>query len=113
MLVWRHARMQLLTERPACACHGEPQGWAKDPRKKTGGYWRCIIRKRATDKAYRGTEKGRATVAQANARHNPRRVRLSAGGIAFLIGMAPTADDALHIRTKIKREAPSGTVRIA
>lgn len=35
-----------------------------------------------------------------------RRIRMRAGGIEFSLGSAPTTEDALRIREKIKREAP-------
>lgn len=38
-----------------------------------------------------------------------RRVRLSAGGVSFFIGRAPTVEDALRLRKKIREEAPRAT----
>ena len=34
-----------------CICHNEPMRWCNDARKKSGGYWRCIIKRRLKDQA--------------------------------------------------------------
>jgi len=35
-----------LGDPPVCDCHGEPQRWNTDRRKKTGGQWRCSVKER-------------------------------------------------------------------
>ena len=33
-----------------CPCHGRPMSWHADARRRAGGYWRCLVRKRALDR---------------------------------------------------------------
>lgn len=33
-------------ERPNCPCHGKPMYWNNDGRKRAGGQWGCVVRKR-------------------------------------------------------------------
>ena len=42
-----------------CECHGVPKVWAKDPRKKRGGFWRCTIKNQERQSAYSRSKKGR------------------------------------------------------
>ena len=39
-------------ERPKCECHGEPQVWNKDNRKRAGGEWKCVIKNRGHQARY-------------------------------------------------------------
>lgn len=68
-----------MTDRPTCACHGEPM-WRAGK-----GRYGCAVRERA---------------------RNARRIRMQAGGIEFYAGRAPTTEDATQIRTRIRRESP-------
>jgi hypothetical protein len=81
--------------RPRCSCHGEPM--VKPSR------WRCAVKHRADQARYVTSEKGRAF----RARSNPRRIRVRAGGIQFYLGSAPSRDEAMQLRQKIKEEAPT------
>jgi len=47
------------SERPPCACHGEPSLWHRDRRRVSGGYWRCSVKRRAAASRYDASEKRR------------------------------------------------------
>jgi len=39
----------VVVDAPLCSCHGQPQYWQKDKRKKEGGLWMCVVRRREHD----------------------------------------------------------------
>lgn len=41
---------------PKCECHGESMYWHKRIDRKSGGLWRCGVRKREVQRAYSQTE---------------------------------------------------------
>lgn len=45
---------------PICDHCGEPKDWKKDSRRPSGGTWRCMKRRRETEKAYNQTPEGKA-----------------------------------------------------
>jgi hypothetical protein len=49
---------------PNCPCHQTPMCWNRDGRKAAGGFWRCRVKKRASDRAgyARNPEKKRQAV---------------------------------------------------
>ena len=46
---------------PVCPCHSYPMRWHRDPRRKAGGYWRCRIQRRESDRRYDTTENRRTS----------------------------------------------------
>jgi hypothetical protein len=45
---------------PVCACHGEAMYWQARARYTAGGYWRCAVKKRASNNAYHHANRERA-----------------------------------------------------
>jgi hypothetical protein len=41
-----------MSTRPVCPCHDHPMYWDADRRKRTGGYWRCLVQKREWQRAW-------------------------------------------------------------
>lgn len=39
-------------EQPICECHGEQMFWSKDSRRKSGGYWKCTVKRRDYQRKY-------------------------------------------------------------
>jgi len=60
--------------------------WAKSPRTRAGGYWRCPVKRREAQERYRASRRGKAKVAQYNAspegKAGKRRYRVTAAGKA-------------------------------
>lgn len=46
---------------PLCECHGAEMSWSKNKRHSNGGYWRCTIEKRNSQRKYSKTKKGKLT----------------------------------------------------
>jgi hypothetical protein len=40
------APVSTMSDRPDCACHGEPQKWVPDTRTRAGGRWYCSVKAR-------------------------------------------------------------------
>lgn len=59
-----------------CDCHSTPMRWHRDPRREAGGYWRCRIQRRGSDRRYDATK---------NRRESRRRYRESEKGQATLL----------------------------
>lgn len=72
--------------RPRCRCHDHPMHWQlRKDFAVDGGRWQCSVQRRSRDR---------------------RRIRMSAGGITFFIGVAPTPETAAQLRQRIKEDAP-------
>ena len=56
------------TTPPLCECHGKPMYWHKKKDMRAGGLWRCLVRKREVDIAYRRTRKGTAATQRSRPR---------------------------------------------
>jgi hypothetical protein len=61
-------------DRPDCECHDTPMMWDPDPRRKSGGYWRCVVKYRDRKRAWEHTEAGRRRKREQAKRRRERRI---------------------------------------
>ena len=94
---------------PDCDCHGAPQFWHKDPRRKAGGYWRCRIARAVVASTYNRSTKGHA----AKDRYEEKRIHLRAGDSFYSYRVPPERKSELMERLAQFRAAQSTELREA
>lgn len=53
-----------------CECHGVEQKWINDKRRRSGGYWRCVVKFKEAQRKYLQTPKGKAFRKRSQAKWN-------------------------------------------